>query len=67
MSFVTALPAMLASAAGELHSIGSAVAAGNTAPLPKYPQVPDGFPTNGHAPPGYETAVKNLLTNGHVR
>ena len=31
MSFVTALPAMLASAAGELHSIGSAVAAGNTA------------------------------------
>ncbi|MGO9349506.1 MAG: PE family protein [Mycobacterium sp.] len=31
MSFVTALPAMLASAAGELQSIGSAVAAGNTA------------------------------------
>ncbi len=31
MSFVTALPAMLASAAGELQSIGSAVDAGNTA------------------------------------
>ena len=31
MSFVTALPAMLASAAGELQSIGSAMAAGNTA------------------------------------
>jgi hypothetical protein len=31
MSFVTALPAALASAAGELQSIGAAVAAGNTA------------------------------------
>ncbi|OBH04744.1 MULTISPECIES: PE family protein [unclassified Mycobacterium] len=31
MSFVTTLPAMLASAAGELQSIGAAVAAGNTA------------------------------------
>ena len=31
MSFVTALPAMLASAAGELQSIGSAVVAGNMA------------------------------------
>jgi hypothetical protein len=31
MSYVTALPAMLASAAGELQSIGSAMAAGNTA------------------------------------
>ena len=31
MSFVTALPAMLASAAGELGSIGSAVAGGNAA------------------------------------
>ena len=31
MSFVTTVPAMLASAAGELHSIGSAVAAGSTA------------------------------------
>jgi hypothetical protein len=31
MSYVTALPAILASAAGELQSIGSAVAAGNTA------------------------------------
>jgi PE family len=31
MSYVTALPEMLASAAGELHSIGSAMAAGNTA------------------------------------
>jgi hypothetical protein len=31
MSFVTALPTMLTSAAGELQSIGAAVAAGNTA------------------------------------
>ena len=31
MSFVTALPALLASAAGDLQSIGAAVAAGNTA------------------------------------
>jgi len=31
MSYVTALPAMMASAAGDLHSIGSAVAAGNMA------------------------------------
>ncbi len=31
MSFVTALPAVLASAAGELQSIGAAVSAGNTA------------------------------------
>jgi hypothetical protein len=31
MSFVTALPAMLASAAGELQIIGAAVDAGNTA------------------------------------
>ena len=31
MSFVTALPPMMASAAGDLQSIGSAVAAGNTA------------------------------------
>ena len=31
MSFVTALPAALASAAGELQSIGAVVAAGNSA------------------------------------
>ena len=31
MSFVTTLPAVLASAAGELQSIGAVVAAGNTA------------------------------------
>jgi PE family len=31
MSYVTALPMMLASAAGELQSIGAVVAAGNTA------------------------------------
>jgi len=31
MSFVTALPAELASAAGDLQGIGAAVAAGNTA------------------------------------
>jgi hypothetical protein len=31
MSFVTAMPAILASAAGDLQGIGAAVAAGNTA------------------------------------
>jgi PE family len=41
MSFVTALPAMLASAAGELQSIGAVVAAGNMAAA---------FPTTGVVP-----------------
>jgi hypothetical protein len=31
---------------------------------PKYP-VPAGFPTNGHAPPGYQPAIVYLPTNGH--
>jgi len=35
-----------------------------TPPIPKYP-VPAGFPTNGHAPPGYEAAIVYLPTNGH--
>lgn len=35
-----------------------------TAPNPKYP-VPAGFPTNGHAPPGYRPAIVYLPTNGH--
>jgi hypothetical protein len=30
----------------------------------KYP-VPAGFPTNGHAPPGYQPAIVYLPTNGH--
>jgi PPE-repeat protein len=33
-------------------------------PIPKYP-VPAGFPTNGHAPPGYQPAIVYLPTNGH--
>jgi PPE-repeat protein len=35
------------------------------ASTPKYP-VPAGFPTNGHAPPGYQPAVIYLPTNGHA-
>ena len=31
-------------------------------PTPKYP-VPVGFPTNGHAPPGYQPAIVYLPTN----
>jgi PPE-repeat protein len=31
----------------------------------KYP-VPVGFPTNGHAPPGYQPAIVYLPTNGHA-
>ena len=33
-------------------------------PIPKYP-VPAGFPTNGHAPPGYQPAIVYIPTNGH--
>ena len=33
--------------------------------IPKYP-VPDGFPTNGHAPPGYQPAIVYIPTNGHA-
>jgi len=32
---------------------------------PAYP-VPAGFPTNGHAPPGYTPAIVYLPTNGHA-
>jgi PPE-repeat protein len=35
-------------------------------PTPKYP-VPAGFPTNGHAPPGYQAAIVYLPTNGHAK
>jgi PPE-repeat protein len=31
----------------------------------KYP-APHGFPTNGHAPPGYQPAIVYLPTNGHA-
>ncbi len=34
-------------------------------PTPAYP-VPAGFPTNGHAPPGYTPAIVYLPTNGHA-
>ena len=41
------------------------------APDPEYPPtaahpVPAGFPTNGHAPPGYTPAIVYLPTNGHT-
>ena len=36
------------------------------ASTPKYP-APSGFPTNGHAPPGYEPAVIYVPTNGHAK
>ena len=32
-------------------------------PTPKYP-VPNGFPTNGHAPPGYQPAIVYVPING---
>jgi PPE-repeat protein len=34
-------------------------------PRPTYP-VPAGFPSNGHAPPGYRPAIVYLPTNGHA-
>jgi hypothetical protein len=34
------------------------------APVAKYP-VPAGFPTNGHAPPGYQPAIVYLPANGN--
>ena len=34
-------------------------------PAAAYP-VPAGFPTNGHAPPGYMPAIVYLPTNGHA-
>jgi PPE-repeat protein len=37
----------------------------STPATPKYP-VPAGFPTNGHAPPGYQAAVIYVPTNGHA-
>ncbi|MGO9071899.1 PPE family protein [Mycobacterium sp.] len=33
-------------------------------PIPKYP-VPAAFPTNGHAPPGYQPAIVYVPINGH--
>jgi PPE-repeat protein len=47
------------------RSPGAGYSAGPTAPAaPKYP-VPAGFPTNGHAPRGYQPAIVYLPTNGH--
>ena len=40
-------------------------AASEAPPIPKYP-VPVGFPSNGHAPPGYQPAIVYLPTNGHA-
>jgi hypothetical protein len=34
-------------------------------PTQAYP-VPAGFPTNGHAPPGYQAAIVYVPTNGHA-
>jgi PPE-repeat protein len=39
---------------------------GVAASTPKYP-VPAGFPTNGHAPPGYQPAVIYVPTNGQPK
>jgi PPE-repeat protein len=36
-----------------------------SAPVAAYP-VPRGFPTNGHAPPGYMPAIVYVPTNGHA-
>jgi PPE-repeat protein len=52
-----------------LSVVGRSPAAGyspeSTAPaIAKYP-VPAVFPTNGHAPPGYQPAIVYLPTNGH--
>ena len=47
------------------RSPGAGYSAMPTAPAaPKYP-VPASFPTNGHAPPGYQPAIVYLPTNGH--
>jgi PPE-repeat protein len=47
------------------RSPGAGYSAEPTAPAaPKYP-VPAGFPTNGHAPRGYQPAIVYLPTNGH--
>ena len=37
----------------------------SASPTAAYP-VPAGFPTNGHAPPGYTPAIVYLPTNGHA-
>lgn len=65
---------VLAGAAGakylpRLSVVARSPAAGYSAesvapPAPKYP-APAGFPTNGHAPPGYQAAIVYLPTNGH--
>ena len=52
-----------------LSVVGRSPAAGyspeSTAPaIAKYP-VPATFPTNGHAPPGYQPAIVYIPTNGH--
>ena len=54
MSFVTALPAALASAAGDLQSIGAVVVAGNTAAA---------GPTTAVAPPAADEV--SALTAAH--
>ena len=53
-----------------LSVVGRSPAAGYSAespskPTPAYP-IPAGFPTNGHAPPGYQPAIVYLPTNGHA-
>jgi PPE-repeat protein len=53
-----------------LTAVSRSPAAGY-APDPEYPPtaahpVPAGFPTNGHAPPGYTPAIVYLPTNGHA-
>ncbi|MGA9676790.1 MAG: hypothetical protein WBR28_16610, partial [Mycobacterium sp.] len=53
-----------------LSVVGRSPAAGyspeSAAPaIAKYP-VPASFPTNGHAPPGYQPAIVYIPTNGHA-
>ncbi len=47
------------------RSPGAGYSAEPEAQPPKYP-VPAGFPTNGHAPPGYQAAIVYVPTNGHA-
>jgi PPE-repeat protein len=55
--------------APRLRVLGRSPAAGYP-PVPNSPAhaypVPAGFPTNGHAPPGYQAAIVYVPTNGHA-
>jgi len=55
---------VLSRSPGAGYSEESAVAPA-PAPAPKYP-VPAGFPSNGHAPPGYQPAIVYVPINGNA-